>query len=191
MNCYAEATLKRRVEPPNACQEGALPNCMFADVQGRWPSRGCELKGIVDALGLTGQCETVTLVTIRDQKRGKWRMRRVGFLLGIDNDSTLRRLHVLATPKICLRVQQTAADPEGWQHLTALKLADQLQKHPVIIDVLIGLCAVIEEFAIFLAVEDVHNHNRLFENHLMGNFEVECSSALQIHLKTENIKYCE
>ncbi|KRX54017.1 hypothetical protein T09_4839 [Trichinella sp. T9] len=83
-------------------------------------------KGIADALGLTGQCETVTLVTIRDQKREKWRMRRVGFLLGIDNDSTLCRLHVLATQMICLRVQQTAADPEEWQQLTALKLADQL-----------------------------------------------------------------
>ncbi|KRY19514.1 hypothetical protein T12_3476 [Trichinella patagoniensis] len=100
-------------------------------------------KGIADALGLTGQCETVTFVTIRDQKREKWQMRRVGFLLGIDNDSTLCRLHVLATPKICLRVQQTAADPEEWQHLTALKLADQLQKHPVIIDVLIGLIIIL------------------------------------------------
>ncbi|KRX40339.1 hypothetical protein T05_14704 [Trichinella murrelli] len=90
-------------------------------------SKLCSLiKGIADALGLTGQCETVTLVTIRDQKREKWRMRRVGFLLGIDNDSTLCRLHVLATQMICLRVQQTAADPEEWQQLTALKLADQL-----------------------------------------------------------------
>ncbi|OUC49128.1 hypothetical protein D917_05690 [Trichinella nativa] len=77
---------------------------MFADVEGGWPSRVCEL-----------------------------------FM-------------------ICLRVQQTAADPEEWQQLTALKLADQLL---LIID------------------------------HLVGNFEVECSSALQIHLKTENIKYYE
>ncbi|KRX21369.1 hypothetical protein T07_5134 [Trichinella nelsoni] len=83
-------------------------NCLF-DLG--WQSTFIR-KGIADALGLTGQCETFTLVTIRDQKREKWRMRRVGFLLGIDNDSTLRRLHVLATPKICLRVQQTAADPE-------------------------------------------------------------------------------
>ncbi|KRX21292.1 hypothetical protein T07_12095 [Trichinella nelsoni] len=105
----------RRVRFQTACslmyrEDGhhEVVNCLF-DLG--WQSTFIR-KGIADALGLTGQCETFTLVTIRDQKREKWRMRRVGFLLGIDNDSTLRRLHVLATPKICLRVQQTAADPE-------------------------------------------------------------------------------